>query len=51
LLSILSSLYGRGDWFDSPDRYDPRRLSYSRSLARHMDRVVQTPGLQEVLCH
>jgi hypothetical protein len=51
LLSILSSLYGRGDWLNSPDRYHPRRLSYSRSLARHIDRVVQTPSIQEALCH
>jgi thiamine kinase-like enzyme len=51
LLSVLSSLHGRGNWLESPRRYDPSRLSYSRSLARHIDRVVQTPGLQEALCH
>jgi hypothetical protein len=51
LLSILSSLHERGDWLASPKRYGSQRLSYSRSLARHMDRVVQAPGLQEILCH
>jgi thiamine kinase-like enzyme len=51
LLSILSSLHGSGDWLDSPKRYDPQRLSYARSLARHIDRVLQTPDLRAALCH
>jgi hypothetical protein len=51
LLSILSYLHDSAKYLDSPMRYDPQRLSYSRSLARHIDRAVQTPGLQEALCH
>lgn len=51
VLSILSSLHDRGDWLDSPKRYHPQRLSYSRSLARHIDRVAQSSGLLEALCH
>jgi thiamine kinase-like enzyme len=51
LLSILSSLDESSKWLTSPKRYDPQRLIYSRSLARHIDRVVQTPVLQEALCH
>jgi thiamine kinase-like enzyme len=51
LLSILSSLDEISKWLTSPRRYDPQRLGYSRSLARHLDRIVQTPGLQEALCH
>jgi hypothetical protein len=51
LLSILSSLDESSKWLTSPKRYDPQRLIYSRSLARHIDRMVQTPGLQEALCH
>jgi hypothetical protein len=50
LLSILSCLHENSKWLDSPRRYDPQRLSYSRSLARHIDRVVQEPDLQEALC-
>jgi hypothetical protein len=51
LLSILSALHERGNWLASPIRYDSQRLSYARSLARHIDRVVETRGLQEALCH
>jgi hypothetical protein len=51
LLSILSCLQERGDWLASPKRHESQRLSYARSLARHMDRVLQAPDLQEVLCH
>jgi thiamine kinase-like enzyme len=51
LLSILSALHGDSNWLESSRRYDPQRLSYSRSLARHIDRVLQTSGLQEALCH
>ena len=50
LLSIFAVLYERGDWITSPIRYDPRRLAYSRSLARHLDRELQTHDLQEILC-
>jgi hypothetical protein len=51
LLSILSCLHERGGWLDSPKRHESQQLSYARSLARHMDRVLQAPDLQEVLCH
>jgi hypothetical protein len=51
LLSVLSSLHESATGLDSPRRYDPQRLSYSRSLARHIDRVVRTPDVQEALCH
>jgi hypothetical protein len=51
LLAIASTLYGRGDWLTSPHRNDPRRQSYARSLARHMDRAAREPELLEALCH
>lgn len=57
LLSILSSLHGllflhgQDNGLASTKRYDPLHLSYARSLARHIDRVMQEPGLQEALCH
>jgi hypothetical protein len=49
-LSLLSYLYGRGDWLHTPRRNDPAVQSYSRSLARHMDRIVGNSDLSEVLC-
>lgn len=51
LLAVASALYGRGDWLDSPRNADPRRRSYARSLARHMDRASQEPRFMEALCH
>jgi hypothetical protein len=51
LLAIASTLYGRGDWLTSPQRNDPCRQSYARSLARHMDRAAREPKLVEALCH
>ena len=50
ILALASTLYGRGDWLNSPRRNDPHRLSYTRSLARHMDRAIHEPSLLEVLC-
>lgn len=50
LISVLSYLYGRGDWLHSPRRNDPAFLSYSRSLARHMDRIAARIDLSEPLC-
>jgi hypothetical protein len=44
-LAILSSLYGRGDWLNSSGRGDPDSQSYSRSLARHLDRAAKDPEL------
>lgn len=50
LLAIASTLYGRGDWLTSAQRYLPHRQSYARSLARHMDRAAREPKLLEALC-
>lgn len=50
LLAIASYLYGRGDWLVSPTRDDPHFESYTRSLARHMDRVARTTVDQKALC-
>lgn len=50
LLSIFAYLYGRGDWPREPERTTPQFESYARSLARHMDRVAQSPELREALC-
>lgn len=50
LLAVASTLYGRGDWLTSPQRNDPRRQSYARTLARHMDRAAHEPQLLEALC-
>jgi hypothetical protein len=50
LISVLSNLYGRGDWLQSPKRHEDSFMGYARSLARHMDRIARTPGLTEVLC-
>jgi hypothetical protein len=50
MLAIASTLYGRGDWLDSPLRYDSRRRSYARSLARYMDRASREPAFVEALC-
>ncbi len=50
MLAIASTLYGRGDWLDSPLRHDSRRRSYARSLARYMDRASQEPAFVGALC-
>jgi hypothetical protein len=50
MLAIGSTLYGRGDWLRTPQRNDPHRQSYARSLARHMDRAAREPQLEEALC-
>jgi len=50
LISILSCLYGRGDWLSSPRRHDPYFQGYARSLARHMDRIAESAELMETLC-
>jgi hypothetical protein len=49
-IAILSYLYGRGGWLNSPRRQDPVLQRYSRSLARHLDRAVRAPALVEALC-
>jgi hypothetical protein len=50
VLAIFSSLLGRGDWLTSSKRNDPHLQSYSRTLARHLDRAVREPELMEALC-
>jgi len=47
LLAILSCLYGRGKWLRSSRRNQPEVQSYTRALARHMDREAR---LLRVLC-
>jgi aminoglycoside phosphotransferase (APT) family kinase protein len=51
LLAIVAYLYGRGTWLRSERRNDPHVQSYSRGLARHMDRAARVPRLMEALCH
>jgi hypothetical protein len=41
MLSILSSLYGRGSWFRSSRSHNPHMEGYARSLARHLDRAMR----------
>lgn len=50
LLAIYAYLYGRGDWLRQPESVSPGFESYSRSLARHMDRAAKEISLREVLC-
>jgi hypothetical protein len=50
LISILSYLYGRGDWLSSPRRHNPSFQGYARSLARHMDRIAENTELMETIC-
>jgi hypothetical protein len=50
MFAAASTLYGRGDWLNSPKRNDPHWQSYSRMLARHMDRAVHALELQEAPC-
>jgi hypothetical protein len=51
LLAIYAYLYGRGDWLGQTEHIRPQFESYTRSLARHMDRVARDSSLLEVLCH
>ena len=50
-LAIASYLYGRDPSFTSEYRHDARHQSYARSLARHMDRVVQAQEFRRALCN
>ena len=50
ILGITSYLYGRGTWLNSTRRDDRHFQSYSRSLARCMDRAARAPELLEALC-
>lgn len=49
LLAVVSSLFGRGDWFGSALRDNAHHQKYARNLARHMDRAAASPKLLEVL--
>ena len=49
-LAILSHLYSRGDWLQSPIAQSAAFQSYARSLARHIDRETRSPQLLEALC-
>jgi len=51
LLSVVSCLYGRGEWLESNQSAEPAFQGYMRALARHLDRAAQAPELLEVLCH
>ena len=51
LLSIFSYFCGRRTWLQSIQRNDARVKSYSRSLARHMDKAARDPELLGALCH
>jgi hypothetical protein len=50
LISVLSTLYGRGNWLSSPRRHDRSFQGYARGLARHIDRTAQKTELLETLC-
>ena len=50
LVAVLSYLYGRSDWLHTSKRREPAFLSYTRSLARHMDRIAAHIDLSETLC-
>ena len=41
LLAIYAYFYGRGDWLGQTESLRPQFESYSRSLARHLDRAAQ----------
>jgi len=49
VLAIATCLFGRGDWLHSPRRADLNFQSYTRSLARHLDRAARSPELLEAL--
>lgn len=49
LMAAVSALYGRGEWLNSPERYDARHLSYARTLVTHMERAMRSPELQEAI--
>ena len=49
LVAVASYLYGRGDWLQSSRRLDPRLQSYTRSLARHMDRAAHSLSASGVI--
>jgi hypothetical protein len=50
MVAVLSCLCGRGDWLNDFQRTEPPLLSYSRGLARHMDRIAAHIDFSEPLC-
>lgn len=48
-LAAASALHGRVAWLTRSSRNDPRRQSYARTLARHMDRAARDAALQNLL--
>jgi len=50
LISVLSYLYGRGDWLHSSRGSEPGFMSYSRSLGRHMDRIAKPTEQRRAIC-
>jgi hypothetical protein len=49
LVAAISALYGRGDWLHAATRNEPRRLTYARSMARHIDCAAQYPALLQAM--
>jgi Phosphotransferase enzyme family len=49
LMAAISALHGRGSWFNSPERYGSRCISYARTLVVYMDRALRRRDLQEAL--
>jgi hypothetical protein len=49
LIAAASTIFGRGEWFRTPGRSDPRQQAYVRGIARHMDRAAQEPVLLQAL--
>jgi hypothetical protein len=50
LISVLSYLYGRGDWLHNSRASEPEFMSYSRSLGRHMDRIAKLTEHRRATC-
>ena len=49
LIAAVSAIVGRGDWFKTSLRNDPRRQAYVRAVARYMDHAAHELTLLETL--
>ena len=49
LIAAVSAIVGRGDWFKTSLRNDPRRQAYVRAVARYVDRAARELTLLETL--
>jgi hypothetical protein len=49
ILAAASTLYGRGDWLSFPSRNNPRWQSFTRTLARHLDRMAHSSQLRSAI--